>query len=72
MTKRLVDIEDEALADAGRVLGTETIKDTVNAALREAVRSAERRHTLDRDALKRFAAASRDLLDEDVMAQAWR
>lgn len=72
MTKRLVDIDDEILEEAQRVLGTATIKDTVNTALRETVQAAHRREGLDREALKRFAAASRDLLDEDVMAEAWR
>lgn len=72
MTKRLVDIEDEILEAAQRILGTATIKDTVNTALRETVRAAQRHERLDRDALKRFAAACKDLLDEDVMADAWR
>lgn len=72
MTKRLIDVEDDALDAARRVLGTETIKDTVNTALRDSVRAAERRGRLDVAALQRFAAASRDLLDGDVMADAWR
>jgi Arc/MetJ family transcription regulator len=72
MTKRLIDVEDEALQAARRVLGTKTIKDTVNTALRATVEAAERRQRVDVAALKRFAEASRDLLDEDVMADAWR
>ena len=72
MTKRLIDVEDEVLEAARRVLGTATIKDTVNTALRATVQAAERRERLDAAALKRFAAASRDLLDDDVMADAWR
>ena len=35
MTKTPVEIDDEALAAAAKVLGTRTKKDTVNAALRE-------------------------------------
>ena len=35
MTKTPVEIDDEALAAAAKVLGTTTKKDTVNAALRE-------------------------------------
>jgi Arc/MetJ family transcription regulator len=35
MTKTPVEIDDDALAAAARVLGTTTKKDTVNAALRE-------------------------------------
>jgi Arc/MetJ family transcription regulator len=71
MTKRLIDVDDEALEAARRVLGTDTMKDTVNAALRASVQAAERRH-VDVAALQRFAAASRDLRDDDVMADAWR
>ena len=49
MTKRLVDLDDEALAAARVRLGTRTIKDTVNAALRQAAaaRRAELHHALD-------------------------
>jgi Arc/MetJ family transcription regulator len=72
MTKRLIDVDDEALDAARRVLGTETMKDTVNAALRASVQAAERRQRVDVAALQRFAAASRDLRDDDVMADAWR
>ena len=72
MTKRLVDIDDATLDEARRVLGTDTIKDTVNTALAETVRAVERRRHVDRDALRRFAAASKDLADEEIMADAWR
>jgi Arc/MetJ family transcription regulator len=72
MTKRLIDVEDEVLEAARRVLGTQTIKDTVNTALRASVQAAKRREHVDVAALRRFAEASRDLLDEDVMADAWR
>jgi len=72
VTKRLVDIDDGTLDRAKLVLGTDTIKDTVNAALNETVRAAERRQHVDRDALKRFAAATKDLADDDVMREAWR
>jgi len=48
------------------------LKDTVNAALRAGVQAAERRQHVDTAALKRFADASRDLRDDDVMADAWR
>jgi Arc/MetJ family transcription regulator len=36
MTKRLIDVDDEALDAARAQLGTRTIKDTVNEALRMA------------------------------------
>jgi Arc/MetJ family transcription regulator len=45
VTKHLVDLDDEALAAARNRLGTRTIKDTVNAALRQA--AAARRSQLD-------------------------
>lgn len=59
MTKRLIDVDADVLEAARRVLGTDTMKDTVNAALRASVQAAERRQHLDAAALKRFAAASR-------------
>jgi Arc/MetJ family transcription regulator len=37
MAKTVIDLDDEALAEAARVLGTTSKKDTVNAALREIV-----------------------------------
>lgn len=64
MTKRLVDLDDDALAAARARLGTKTIKDTVNQALREA--AATRRAELDQalDVL-----AGRELIDR---AESWR
>lgn len=49
MTKRLVDIDDDALRLARRQLGTTTIKDTVNTALARAVgdRATEVKRALD-------------------------
>jgi len=64
MTKRLVDLDDEALAAARARLGTKTIKDTVNQALREA--AAVRRAELDR-ALDVLAGL--ELIDR---AESWR
>ena len=72
MTKRLVEIEDRLLEGAREVLGTSTIKDTVATALEQAIRSSERRTALNEAALRRFAAASRDMADDEVMAAAWR
>ena len=64
MTKRLVDIDDTALDDARTSLGTRTIKDTVNEALR---RAGEARQAALDDALAVLAAA-----DLDDRAAAWR
>ena len=64
MSKRLIDVDDEALQNARKELGTRTIKDTVNQALRlaslESARSIER--SLD-------VLASVDFEPRD---QAWR
>ena len=43
MSKHLVDIDEDALTAARAELGTDTIKDTVNAALRQAGRSRQDR-----------------------------
>lgn len=66
--KRLVDIDDEALAAARAALGTQTIKDTVNQALAVAADSSSRVANLAA-ALDRLAQV--DLSDED-RAAAWR
>ncbi|MGP3968979.1 type II toxin-antitoxin system VapB family antitoxin [Streptomyces sp. 6N223] len=47
MSKTVIDIDDEALADAAEILGTRTKKDTVNAALRETGARARRRRALE-------------------------
>lgn len=56
MTKHLVDIDDDALAAAQAELGTASMKDTVNEALRRASarRSARVQKALDRLAQHRF------------------
>jgi Arc/MetJ family transcription regulator len=70
VTKRLVDIDDDLLEQARLQLGTTTLKDTVNSALRETVKAARRR-AITRDDLRIFADAARDLGDPQVMAKAW-
>ena len=64
MAKHLVDIDEDALDDAKRELGTGTIKDTVNLALRRA--GARQRDDVKRqlDVLARADLVSRE--------QAWR
>ncbi len=64
MTKRLVDIDEEALAAAQAELGTSTMKETVNTALRRAGQSRSRRV---KEALDRLAR--RQLLPRE---DAWR
>lgn len=64
MTKRLVDIDDDALALARLHFGTETIKDTVNSALRAAADAQSTELDAALDVFGRF-----DLLDR---SDAWR
>ena len=70
MTKRLVDVDDEVLQEARTVLGTATLKDTVNESLRETVRAARRRQITVED-LQRVGELLTDLGDPEVMAKAW-
>ncbi len=60
MTKRLVDIDDRALSKAQAELGTATIKDTVNEALKRAgaTREASTRSALEN--LQSFEFVDRD------------
>lgn len=53
MTKRLVDIDEKALAAARAELGTKTLKDTVNEALRRAAPTRDRRVARALDTLAR-------------------
>lgn len=64
VSKHLVDLDDDALAQARAELGTATIKDTVNQALRQVVGDRAARVA---EALDTLAAA--DLEDRD---RAWR
>lgn len=68
MSKKFIDIDDDVLAEAARVLGARTVKETVNEALAEVVRLATRRAHADRLADMHGI----DLHDQDVMARAWR
>ncbi len=48
MTKVLIDVDDDALAEASALLGTKTKKDTVNTALRETANQLRRAKALAR------------------------
>jgi len=64
MSKHLIDVDDDALAAARAELGTRTMKDTVNVALRRA--AGDRQHRI---------GASLDVLaraDLDDRSDAWR
>jgi len=64
VAKRLVDIDEKALAAARAELGTKTLKDTVNAALRLAAPSRNRRVAKALDTLAKARLRDR--------ADAWR
>ena len=68
LRKTSVEIDDQLVAEAKRILGTSSIKDTIDGALRELIqREAQReevRALTTKDCL--------DLADESVMAKAWR
>lgn len=68
MTKKLIDINDDRLAEASEVLGAVTMKDTVNGALHEVVQLARRRE----HARRLLTMDGLDLDDDAVMAKAWR
>jgi Arc/MetJ family transcription regulator len=70
MAKRLVDIDDGVLEEARQVLGTSTIKDTVNTALEESVK-AVRRRALTKEGMMRARTLLHDLGDPEIMARAW-
>ena len=68
MKKTSVDIDEVLLDEVRNLLGTSTIKQTVDTALRETLRSEARRQEV-----RTLAAMNGlDLADEAVMANAWR
>jgi Arc/MetJ family transcription regulator len=68
MAKTLIDIDEQALAEAQDALHTESKKDTVNAALREVAALAARR----RDLKRLTDGGLPDLADAEIMRDAWR
>ncbi|MGI8777714.1 MAG: type II toxin-antitoxin system VapB family antitoxin [Acidimicrobiales bacterium] len=68
MSKRLVDIDDEVLDEATKVLGASTMKETVNRSLEAVVLSDRRRRHADR----LQAMRNLDLANPRVMSGAWR
>jgi Arc/MetJ family transcription regulator len=70
MTKHLVDIDDETLAEARRALGTTTLKETVDQSLRSVVKSARRRQITEED-IRRAGELMADLGNPEIMARAW-
>lgn len=68
VTKRLVDIDDELLREAGTILGARTMRETVNRALEGVVAAERRRRLIDR----LESGDGIDLADESIMNDAWR
>jgi Arc/MetJ family transcription regulator len=68
MSTTQIDLDQDLLARAARVLGTKTKKDTVNQALRTVVEQEARRRHVDELA----SGALPDLADPEVTAAAWR
>ncbi len=66
--KTSVEINEDLLQEAQRVLSTTTIKDTIEEALREVLRVEARREEIE--ALS--AMRGMDLADPEVMSGAWR
>jgi Arc/MetJ family transcription regulator len=66
MTKVLIDIDDEALAEAAELLGTTTKKDTVNTSLRETAQRLRRAQALARLGELGQAGAFDELLDKST------
>ncbi|MEW2383275.1 type II toxin-antitoxin system VapB family antitoxin [Micromonospora sp. NPDC047707] len=64
MTKILVDVDDEALADAAEAFGTKTKKETVNVALREGAARLRRARALAELANRAEAGDFDELLDK--------
>ena len=59
MSRTVIDLDDELVADVARALGTRTKKDTVNTALREVLENRRRAVALTR--LREAADRSFDL-----------
>ena len=66
--KTSVEIDEQQLAAAQRILATRTIRETIEAAFRELVRAQARRDEVS--ALRTMEGL--DLADPEIMAGAWR
>jgi len=64
MSKSLIDLDDEALAGAARILGTKTKRDTINTALRRVTDEERRLAAIERirDLVSAEGALDLDLL----------
>jgi Arc/MetJ family transcription regulator len=63
-----VEIDEQLLAAAQKILGTKTIKDTIEAALNEVARAEARRQEVEALA----GMKGLDLANPEIMSRAWR
>ena len=68
MRKTSVDVDEYLLDQVREVLGTSSMKETIDGALREVLRGEARR----REIRALASMDGLDLADEKVMAKAWR
>ena len=68
LRKTSVEINEELLTAVQKILSTATIKDTIEEAFREVLRTEARREEVEALSTMR----GMDLADEDVMSGAWR
>lgn len=68
LRKTSVEIDEELMAEAQRILSTDTIKDTIHEAFMALVRDEALK--ADIEALRRLEGM--DLADPEIMAGAWR
>ena len=68
MTKRLIDLDDELLARAGRELATSGVSDTVRLALQQATPAAARARQVD----WLTDGGMAELTDSEARATIWR
>ena len=68
MSTTQIELDQELLAEAAKILGTPTKKATVNEALRRVVHAERRRRHLEELA----AGGLPDLSDPEIMQAAWR
>jgi Arc/MetJ family transcription regulator len=68
MSTTQIELDQDLLEQAARILGTTTKKATVNEALRRVVRAEARRSHVDELA----SGALPDLSDPEIMQAAWR
>ncbi|MGW4535636.1 type II toxin-antitoxin system VapB family antitoxin [Nocardia sp. NPDC004340] len=72
MSRTMIDIDDEALAEVSGLLGTTTKKDTVNAALRQVIACHRRSAALERMQARSRSGAYDDVIDPGRRDEAWR